>query len=77
MTDREVLRAAARDVRHVMRRRQASAIDAGGDWVPPDPVLDDLAAECDAVIYGQRAEAADLADRLAAVLGDGGEPTGL
>ncbi|UYL86886.1 hypothetical protein SEA_RAVENCO17_33 [Gordonia phage RavenCo17] len=30
--------------------------------------------ECDEVLYGQRPEAPDLADRLAAVLGDDWEP---
>lgn len=40
VTDRDVLSAAARDVRTVMRRRQAAAnaLDPAG-WEPPDPVL--------------------------------------
>lgn len=77
--DREVVRAAARDVRSLMRQRQIEAQarvidrDAWG-WKPPDRELEALAVECDAVAYGQRAEAPDLADRLAAVLGDGWEP---
>ncbi|QFP96817.1 hypothetical protein SEA_MCKLOVIN_32 [Gordonia phage Mcklovin] len=75
MTDREVLRAAAEDVRAVMRRQQAEMSQAAdGGWAPPDPDLLDLAVECDEVIYSQRTEALDLTDRLAAVLGDDWEP---
>lgn len=77
--DREVVVAAGGAVRTLMRHRQAEAQacaierDAWG-WEPPDPELEALAGECDAVAYGQRPEAPDLADRLAAVLGDGWEP---
>lgn len=75
VTDREVLRAAARAIRSVMGRRQASGmLTAGGVWVEPDPELLALAVECDAVVFGRRAEPDDLAPRLAAVLGDGWEP---
>ncbi|AMS03931.1 hypothetical protein BJD58_gp31 [Gordonia phage UmaThurman] len=75
MIDREVLRAASQAVHSLMRRQQASrqALTDGG-WVPPDPELESLGFECDEVIYGRRAEALDLADRLAAVLGDDWEP---
>ena len=50
VTDRDVLAAAARDVRTVMRRRQAkaNALDPAG-WEPPDPVLLALAVECDVI----------------------------
>ncbi|MDJ0010081.1 hypothetical protein [Gordonia alkanivorans] len=75
MTDRDVLRAAAEDMRALMRRQQAEMAQAtDGGWAPPDPDLLDLAVECDEVIYSQRPEAADLTDRLAAVLGDAWEP---
>ncbi|WP_139180046.1 hypothetical protein [Gordonia westfalica] len=75
MTDREVLRAAAEAVRALMRRRQAAQqLRSDGGWAPPDPELLALGIECDEVIYNQRAEATDLADRLAAVLGDAWEP---
>ncbi|QDF17130.1 hypothetical protein JZX82_gp35 [Gordonia phage William] len=75
MTDREVLRAAAEAVRAIMRRQQAEMSQAAeGGWTPPDPDLEALAVECDEVIYSQRAEAADLTDRLTAVLGDTWEP---
>lgn len=46
-------------------------------WQPPDPMLMALAVECDEVMHGQRREAPDLLDRIAAVLGDGWEPCGL
>ncbi|ALY07666.1 hypothetical protein PBI_HOWE_32 [Gordonia phage Howe] len=70
-----MLRAAAEAVRAVMRRQQAEMSQAAdGGWAPPDPDLEELAVECDEVIYSQRVEAADLADRLAAVLGDYWEP---
>lgn len=49
-------------------------LTAGGEWVEPDPQLLELAVECDAVVFGRRVEADDLADRVAAVLGDGWEP---
>lgn len=49
-------------------------LTAGGVWVEPDPELLALAVECDAVVFGRRAESDDLAPRLAAVLGDGWEP---
>ncbi|QFG13467.1 hypothetical protein PP501_gp35 [Gordonia phage Powerball] len=75
MTDRNVLRAAAEAVRAVMRRQQAEMSQAAdGGWAPPDPNLEALAVECDEVVYSQRPEAPDLADRLAAVLGDAWEP---
>ncbi|AUV61593.1 hypothetical protein PP509_gp33 [Gordonia phage MichaelScott] len=75
MTDRDVLRAAAEDIRAVMRRQQAEMSQAAdGGWAPPDPGLLALAVECDDVIYSQRREATDLTDRLAAVLGDDWEP---
>lgn len=74
MTDRETLRAAARDVRTLMRRHQAEASYAAGAWEPPDAVLMALAVECDDVVYSQIREAPDLPDRLAAVLGDDWEP---
>ncbi|UTN93547.1 hypothetical protein SEA_OREGANO_34 [Gordonia phage Oregano] len=75
MTDRDVLRAAAEDIRAVMRRQQAEMSQAAeGGWAPPDPDLLALAVECDDVIYSRRAEAPDLTDRLAAVLGDAWEP---
>lgn len=75
MTDRDLLSAAARDIRTVMRRRQAerNALDPEG-WQPPDPILLALAVECDEVVHGQRFETAGLLDRIAAVLGDGWEP---
>lgn len=75
VTDRDVLSAAARDVRTVMRRRQAAAnaLDPAG-WEPPDPELLALAVECDEVVHGQRAEAPDLAERIAVVLGEEWEP---
>ncbi|WP_454175392.1 hypothetical protein [Gordonia sputi] len=75
MTDRDLLSAAARDIRTVMRRRQASAnaLDPMG-WEPPDPTLMALAVECDEVMHGQRWEAPDLLERIAGVLGDEWEP---
>ncbi|MFF0706969.1 hypothetical protein [Gordonia sputi] len=75
MTDRDVLAAAAREIRTVMRRRQAeaNALDPAG-WEPPDPVLLALAVECDEVVHSQRAETPDLTERIALVLGDGWEP---
>ncbi|AOE44308.1 hypothetical protein SEA_EYRE_28 [Gordonia phage Eyre] len=64
--DRDVLRAAAEGVRALMRRQQANhQATTDGGWAAPDPVLFALAVECDEVIYSQRAEAPDLADRLA------------
>ncbi|SDT84319.1 hypothetical protein [Gordonia westfalica] len=75
MTDRDVLRAAAEAIRAQMRRQQAEMTQAtDGGWTPPDPDLLALAVECDDVVYSQRAEAPDLTDRLAAVLGDAWEP---
>ncbi|ATN90845.1 hypothetical protein SEA_LYSIDIOUS_35 [Gordonia phage Lysidious] len=75
MIDREVLRAASQAVHSLMRRQQANRQAAtDGGWVPPNPELEALGVECDEVIYGQRDEAPDLADRLAAVLGDDWEP---
>ncbi|QFP97003.1 hypothetical protein SEA_SUERTE_31 [Gordonia phage Suerte] len=75
MTDRDLLRAAAEAVRALMRRQQAEMSQgADGGWAPPDPDLLELAVECDEVVYSQRPEAPDLADRLAAVLGDDWEP---
>lgn len=75
MTDRDLLSAAARDIRTMMRRRQAAAnsLDPAG-WQPPDPMLMALAVECDEVVYGQRAEGHDLTDRIAVVLGEEREP---
>ena len=75
MTDRDLLSAAARDIRTVMRRRQATAnaVDPMG-WQPPDPTLMALAVECDEVVHGQRAPAPDLLERIAGVLGDEWEP---
>lgn len=75
VTDRDVLRAAARDVRTMMRRAQAEASGRAGEWVPVDDRLIALATECDDVVYNLRAEAPDLTDRLAAVLGDDWEPS--
>lgn len=78
--NRELLRAAASAVTAVMRRRhiadQVRLIAAGDPWAwpDPDPELAALAAECDAVLYDRRTEPDDLADRLAAVLGDRWEP---
>ena len=65
MTDRDLLSAAARDIRTVMRRRQAerNALDPEG-WQPPDPTLLDLAVECDEVVHGQRFETAGLTERI-------------
>ncbi|QDF16209.1 hypothetical protein SEA_MALACHAI_36 [Gordonia phage Malachai] len=75
MTDRETLRAASEAVHSLMRKQQANRQAAtDGGWSPPDPVLEALGVECDEVLYGQRSEAPDLADRLAAVLGDDWEP---
>ncbi|AXQ63890.1 hypothetical protein HOV03_gp37 [Gordonia phage Asapag] len=73
--NREVLRAASEAVHSLMRKQQANrqALTDGG-WSPPDPELEALGVECDEVLYGRRAEAPDLADRLAAVLGDDWEP---
>ncbi|WPH57912.1 hypothetical protein SEA_RAYTHEFIREFLY_35 [Gordonia phage RayTheFireFly] len=73
--DREVLRAASQAVHSLMRRQQANRqLLTDGGWSPPDPELEALGVECDEVIYSQRAEPPDLADRLAAVLGDDWEP---
>ncbi|AMS03525.1 hypothetical protein SEA_GUACAMOLE_34 [Gordonia phage Guacamole] len=75
MIDREVLRAASEAVHSLMRRQQANSQAAtDGRWVPLDPELEALGVECDEVLYGRRAEAPDLADRLVAVLGDDWEP---
>lgn len=74
VTDREVLRAAARDIRTMMRRRQAQDSQVAEAWAPPPPELLALAVECDDVVYGLRSEGTDLADRLARVLGDDWEP---
>ncbi|AON97330.1 hypothetical protein BIZ71_gp37 [Gordonia phage Hedwig] len=75
VTDREVLRAASEAVHSLMRRQQANRqLLTDGGWAPPDPELESLGVECDEVIYGQRSEAPDLTDRLAAVLGDDWEP---
>lgn len=75
MTDREILRAAANDVRAMMRRAQAEASGRAGEWMPLNYSLMELATECDDVVYSLRAEAPDLSDRLAAVLGDDWEPS--
>ncbi|QIN93622.1 hypothetical protein SEA_DUMPSTERDUDE_34 [Gordonia phage DumpsterDude] len=75
MTDRETLRAAAQAVASLMRRQQANRqLHTDGGWAAPDPELEALGVECDEVIYSRRAETLDLADRLAAVLGDDWEP---
>ncbi|WP_290723803.1 hypothetical protein [Gordonia sp. UBA6683] len=75
MTDRDLLSAAARDIRTVMRRRQAEANALDPEcWEPPDPTLLALAVECDEVVHSQRAETPDLTERIAGVLGDGWEP---
>ncbi|QDF16747.1 hypothetical protein SEA_HANNAHD_34 [Gordonia phage HannahD] len=75
MTDRETLRAAAQAVASVMRRRQAEhQVHTDGGWATPDPELLALSVECEDVVYSRRPEAADLADRLAEVLGDDWEP---
>lgn len=80
MIDRDLLRAAARDLRRMMQRRQANetaAMIATGDawgWVEPDPTLWALAAECDDVVYSKRIQPPDLHDRLAQALGDDWEP---
>ncbi|QYC54591.1 hypothetical protein PP488_gp33 [Gordonia phage Agueybana] len=73
--DREVLRAASEAVHSLMRKQQANrqALTDGG-WSPLDPVLEALGVECDEVLYGRRAEAPDLAARLAQVLDDAWEP---
>lgn len=74
MTDRDLLSAAARDIRTVMRRQQAEANALDPEcWEPPDPVLMDLAVECDEVMHGQRFDPPDLLERIAGVLGDGWE----
>ncbi|QYW00762.1 hypothetical protein SEA_SAHARA_33 [Gordonia phage Sahara] len=75
MIDREVLRAASEAVHSRMRKQQANrqALTDGG-WAAPDPELEALGVECDEVLHGRRAEAPDLADRLAVVLGDDWEP---
>ncbi len=39
MTDRDVLRAAARDIRTMMRRQQAEASYLAGSWVAPPAEL--------------------------------------
>lgn len=82
MTDRDLLSAAARDLRRMMQRRQsnqmAERIAATGDawnWVEPDPALWKLAIECDDVMYGKRIQSPDLYDRLIQELGDDWEPT--
>ncbi len=75
MTDRDVLRAAARDIRTMMRRQQAEASYLAGSWVAPPAELLALAVECDDVVYSQVVEASDLTERLAAVLGDDWEPS--
>ncbi|QAY17635.1 hypothetical protein SEA_MARTEENA_32 [Gordonia phage Marteena] len=75
VTDRETLRAAGQAVASVMRRRQAEhQVRTDGGWAEPDPDLLALVVECEDVIYSRRPEAPDLADRLAAVLGDDWEP---
>ncbi|AVP42259.1 hypothetical protein SEA_FENRY_33 [Gordonia phage Fenry] len=75
MIDREVLRAASEAVHSLMRRQQANRqLLTDGGWARLDPELEALGVECDEVIYGRRLEAPDLADRLAAVLGDDWEP---
>lgn len=73
--NRDLLSAAARDIRTVMRRQQAeaNALDPEG-WQPLDPALMALAVECDEVVHGQRAETGDLLERIAVVLGEGWEP---
>ncbi|QGJ87282.1 hypothetical protein SEA_WOCKET_36 [Gordonia phage Wocket] len=75
MMDREVLRAASHAVRSVMRRQQANhQLRTDGGWAEPDARLLALAVECEDVMYSRRPESTDLADRLAAVLGDDWEP---
>ncbi|QDK02790.1 hypothetical protein SEA_SQUIDDLY_38 [Gordonia phage Squiddly] len=75
MMDREVLRAASEAVHSLMRKQQANRQAAtDGGWSAPDPELEALGVECDEVIYGRRAEAPDLADRLSVALGDDWEP---
>lgn len=80
MTDRDLLRAAARDIRSIMKRRQANAQAAMLEvdpWapVPPGPELEALVMEIDDVMYGRRREMPELVERIAAVLGDDWEPT--
>ncbi|WP_044506250.1 hypothetical protein [Gordonia sp. KTR9] len=75
MTDRETLRAAAHAVLSLMRRQQAAhQLVSDGGWAEPDAELLALAVECEDVLYSRRPETPDLADRLAAVLGDDWEP---
>lgn len=75
MTDREVLSAATAAVLKVARRQQANRqLHLDGGWSPLDPELLALSVECEDVVYSRRPEAPDLADRLAAVLGDDWEP---
>lgn len=79
MTDRDLLSAAARDIRTMMRRRQATEQAAiletdPSAWARPDPELEALAVEIDEVMYGQRAETPDLTERIAVVLGEAWEP---
>ncbi|MDF3280903.1 hypothetical protein [Gordonia sp. N1V] len=77
VTDRNVLRAAARDIRARMHIQQVTEQMASPDaaWSPPDQRLLDLAVECDDVAYGRRPETPDLVDRIAEILGDDWEPT--
>lgn len=79
MTDRALLSAAAHAIRTAMKRRQVTEQAAlletdPSAWARPDPELETLAVEIDEVMYGRRAEAPGLVERIAAVLGDDWEP---
>lgn len=79
MTDRDVLSAAARDIRDLMRHRQVTEQAAlletdPSAWAPPDPELQALVVEIDDVMYGRRREMPGLVQRIAQVLGDDWEP---
>ncbi|RPA65830.1 hypothetical protein EF294_03580 [Gordonia oryzae] len=81
MIDRALLSAAARDIRDLMRQRQAieQAAMLESDpsaWARPDPELEALAVEIDEVMYGRRREMPGLVKRIAEVLGDDWEPNG-
>ena len=79
MTDRALLSAATHAIRTMMKRRQvteqASLLETDPSaWAPPDPELEALAVKIDEVMYGRRAEAPGLVERIAGVLGDDWEP---
>lgn len=79
VTDRDLLSAAARDIRDLMRHRQVTEQAAlletdPSSWARPDPELETLAVEIDEVMYGRRREMPGLVQRIAQVLGDDWEP---